>query len=584
MPMATGITVTNQDIAKILREIAELLEIKGETYFKTLAYTRAADTVDKLDFNLSEVKGEEELRQIKNIGSSIARNIWEILQDRECQKHRELLLQFPPTLLELLEIPGLGPKRAKALFESRGVRSIEDLVVLIKDQGLRDLPGFGEKTEQNILRGIEQYRRHRERLTIFRADSISRRIVEELRRRTGLELISPAGSLRRMRDTIGDIDILAGSAERPYVIGEFCNLSSAYEVLARGDTKSSIRTADGIQIDLRVVERDRYGSALMYFTGSKEHNVQVREIAVALGYKLNEYGLFERASDRLVVSATEEEIYGRLGLQFVHPYLREARGEVEMAKEGKLPRIVSLEEVRGDLHVHSTYTDGGNSIEEMALEAKRMGYEYVGLTDHALNLKVASGLTVEVLKRQFEEIDYLNEKLGGIRILKGSELNIGLDGSVDYDPEILAQFDFTVASIHGGFGRSREEQTQRLIRAMENPYVTIIGHLTGRIINKREPYQLDLEAVLEKAAETGTILEINSFPDRLDLKDDDIFRARRYGIIFSLGTDAHSTQHMELIRFGVATAGRGWLEKKDLINTYPLPELLKIFGRKRARL
>jgi DNA polymerase (family 10) len=557
-------------MAKIIREIGELLELKGETYFKVLAYARAADTIEHLDLELEDLDFDDPKVKIKNIGESIFATIKELVRTGESRKHTQLKAEFPEGFLSLLEVPGVGPKTAKALLDQRNVKNISDLAMVARAGQIKDLPGFGEKTEQNILRGIEQYLKHQERMTLPKADAIAARIVENLNSSLVVDMISVAGSLRRMKDTVGDIDILVSSKEPDSVMDVFCK--DAYEVISKGDTKSSIMTAEGVQADLRVVGSNQYGSALLYFTGSKEHNIQLREIAVMMSLKLNEYGLFNK-EEKNIASRTEQDIYKALGMDFIDPLMREGRGEIALAVEGELPNLVQLSDIKGDFHVHSEYSDGGNNILDIIKAAKGRGYKFIGITDHARNLRIASGLSMDDIKRQHFEIDKIMSNENDLTILKGAELNIDLNGDLDFDDRFLENFDYVISSIHSAFSRSREEQTQRMLRAMEHPKVKIIGHPTGRILNKREPYDIDLDSVYQKAFETSTALEINAYPDRLDLSDMEIFKARKYGVKFAINTDSHKVSHLGLMRYGVATAARGWLEKGHILNCMDIVSL-----------
>lgn len=562
--------MNNTEIARVIREIGELLELKGETYFKVLAYARAADTIEHLDFELEDLDFDDPKVKIKNIGESIIATIKELVRTGESRKHTQLKAEFPEGFLSLLEVPGVGPKTAKALLDQRNVKNINDLAMIARAGQIKNLPGFGEKTEQNILRGIEQYLRHQERMTLPRADAIAARIIENLNSSSVVDMISVAGSLRRMKDTIGDIDILVSSKRPDQVMDIFCK--DAYEVISRGDTKSSVMTAEGVQADLRVVESDQYGSALLYFTGSKEHNIQLREIAVMMSLKLNEYGLFDK-EEKNIASRTEQDIYKALGMDFIDPLIREGRGEIALAIEGRLPNLVRLSDIKGDFHVHSEYSDGGNRILDIVKAAKERGYQYIGITDHARNLRIASGLSMDDIKRQHFEIDKIMSNDKDFMILKGVELNIDLNGELDFDDGFLENFDYVIGSIHSAFSRSREEQTQRILRAMEHLKVKIIGHPTGRILNKREPYDVDLDRVYQNAFETATALEINAYPDRLDLSDLEIFKARKYGVKFAINTDSHKVSHLGLMRYGVANAARGWLEKDNILNCMEIGSL-----------
>jgi len=433
------------------------------------------------------------------------------------------------------------------------------------------------KTEENIIKGIQQLRRARERILLFEAHPIVERFIENLRRQSFVERVDMAGSLRRMKETIGDIDLLAASYASHRVMDYFCNMPEVAQVLTKGDTKSSIIARNGLQIDLRVVSPDQYGAALQYFTGSKEHNIHLREIARKRSLKINEYGIFEMEMDRRIGGEKEREIYEVLGMSYIPPVLREDRGEIERGIEDSLPRLIQLEDVKGDLHVHSSWTDGLSKIRRIAEAAIELGYEYIAICDHAQQLKVAGGLSKKKLRAQIEEIMSLNEELDGITILCGIELNIDNDGKVDYEDEFLKELDIVVASIHGGFRQPKEQLTKRTLSAIYNEHIDVIGHPTGRILGRREPYAIDLKTVFKAAAETNTILELNSFPDRLDLNDIQLREAKEeYGIKFAINTDAHSAGQLAYIEYGVATAQRGWLEPEDVINTYPLNKLKEI--------
>ncbi|MEW6188767.1 MAG: DNA polymerase/3'-5' exonuclease PolX [Actinomycetota bacterium] len=569
--------MTNEEVANILDEIADLLDIRGEMSFKVQAYHRAANSIRSLREDINVLYKEGNLREVPAVGKGIAEKIVELLETGSLPYYEDLREEIPPSLVELMRIPGLGPKKAKFLYDALSITTIDELLEAARAHRLRGLRGMSAKTEENIIKGIQQLRRARERILLFEAHPIAERFIKNLRRQPFVERADMAGSLRRMKETIGDIDLLAASYGSHKVMDYFCNMPEVAQVLAKGDTKSSIIARNGLQIDLRVVNPNQYGSALQYFTGSKEHNIHLREIARKRGLKINEYGIFEMEMDRRIGGEKEEEIYEVLGMSYIPPVLREDRGEIERGIEDSLPRLIQLEDVRGDLHVHSSWTDGLSKIGRIAEAAIELGYEYIAICDHAEQLKVAGGLSKKELRAQIEEIMRLNEELGGITILCGIELNIDNDGKVDYEDEFLKELDIVVASIHGGFRQPKEQLTKRTLSAIYNEHIDIIGHPTGRILGRREPYAIDLKTVFKAAAETNTILELNSFPDRLDLNDIQLREAKEeYGIKFAINTDAHSAGQLAYIEYGVATAQRGWLEPEDVINTYPLDKLREI--------
>ncbi len=467
----------------------------------------------------------------------------------------------------------MGPRKAKLLYEELDIQTIDDLLGAIEDHKIAPLKGFGVQTEENILRGIRQFRKGRERILLSEAYPIAAKVLNDLKKAPFVLKADAAGSLRRMKETIGDIDLLAASTEPLKVMDYFCSLPEIDQVLAKGETKTSVVAKNGLQVDLRVVAPEQYGSALQYFTGSREHNIHIRDIAKRRGLKINEYGLFDVESDKRVAGETEEAIYSNLKMQYIPPLIRENKGEIELAIEHRLPRLVELEDIKGDLHVHSSWSDGLNKIEELVKTAQQLGYSYVAICDHAERLKVAGGLSQGEVFARKEEIDELNDKLKDFTILCGIELNIDNDGRLDYNDDFLGEFDVVVASIHTGFNQPGELLTKRMLSAIHNPNVHIIAHPTGRILGRRPPYALDLRAIFKAAAKHGTFLELNAYPDRLDLKDDYLREAKEHGIKIAINTDAHSASHLRYMMFGIATARRGWLEAEDVANTY-LPDKL----------
>lgn len=563
----------NERVADILSDVADLLEIKGEQLFKILAYRRAATEVRTLARDVYGYVGEGTLTQLPGIGKSIAEKITEILSTGTCEFYEELKLAFPPGLIKLMEIQGVGPKKAKLLFDELGIDSLDKLEEAVDLHKLADLKGFGAKTEENIARGIKLWRSHHDRILLSEAYPLAHRIVEELKKSPAVIDAEPSGSLRRMQETIGDIDILASSERPEEVMHAFTTLDEVDAVLAKGETKSSVIVGVGLQMDLRVVRPEQWGAALQYFTGSKAHNVRLRELAKDQGLKLNEYGVFRVDDDSRVAGATEQEVYAALGLECMPPTMRLDKGEIELAAKGELPTVVTVADIRGDLHVHTHLSDGMDTLERLYEKAVELGYEYVAITDHAETLKVARGLTVEKLQESFAAIASFNEAHPGFTFLTGTELNVGNDGELDYPDELLAKMDVVVASIHTGMNQDISEITSRTLAAIENPHVDIIAHPTGRILGKRAPFDIDIDAALDAAARTGTAMELNSYPDRLDLRDEHLRLAREKGVKVAVDTDAHAADQLEYMFYGVATAQRGWLTPDDIVNAWPLARL-----------
>ncbi|HEC72195.1 MAG TPA: DNA polymerase/3'-5' exonuclease PolX [Thermoplasmatales archaeon] len=567
----------NQLVADVLYQVADLLDIKGEIFFKTRAYRMAAQKIETLNEDIETVVKENRLREIPGVGEALAKKIKELVETGRLEYFEKLKKEIPPELLKMLDISGLGPKKIAAVYNKLGIKTIEELRKAAEEGKLRNLEGFGEITEKNILRGIRLMDKTSGRVLLNVAYHHGNKYIEYLKKHKKIKRLSLAGSLRRMKETIGDIDILASSDEPDEIMDYFVKYYDVQRILMKGSTKSSVVLNDELQVDLRVVDDKSFGAALQYFTGSKEHNVQMRNLAIKKGFKLNEYGLFKKNTDTFITGRNEEEIYKKLGLAFIEPELRENRGEIEAAKENKLPRLVKHDDIKGDLHVHSNYSDGFETIEAIAEKSLRLGYQYVGITDHSQSLRVAHGLSKEQIVKKKKEIEKINKKLDNFRILCGTECDIKPDGTLDYDNSILKMFDFVMIGIHTSFKMSRKEATNRIIRGMENRYVNILAHPTCRLMMKREPLDLDMEKIFEAAKETNTYLEINAFPDRLDLNDYYTKLAKEQKVKFTVGTDAHSLNHMDFMRYGVATARRGWLEKKDILNTCTLKEIERIF-------
>ncbi|MEU3299275.1 DNA polymerase/3'-5' exonuclease PolX [Streptomyces sp. NPDC006678] len=561
----------NEEIEALLQEYADLIAITGGDAFRARSYEKAARAIGghPTDVSTLDAKG---LREIPNVGKSIADKITEYLTSGQISVVEERRQSIPAGVRELMAIPMLGPKKALVLYEELGISSVDQLLDAIHEERLRDLKGFGEKTEENLLHGIALMQKAGSRILLNAAMDSAEQIVAELSRIKGCEGCTYAGSLRRMRETIGDIDILVAADDSAPFMAALEALPYTAEVIAHGRKKTSIRTTKGLQVDLRVLPPDSWGAGLQYFTGSKAHNIRTREIAVRLGLKLSEYGLFDAESGDRITSATEEEIYERLGLPWIPPTLREDRGEIAAGLRGELPDLVTEDDIRGDLHTHTDLTDGLAPLEEMIAQAAARGYSYYAVTDHAPDLAMQR-MTKEKMLAQRERVRALDRKHRGMRLLHGTELNIGPEGEVDWPGDFLADFDICVASVHSHFNQSRHALTRRLVRACENPYVSVIGHPTTRKIGKRPGIDADFDAVFEACARTGTALEINAHPERLDLGDEDILRAKRHGVKFAVNSDAHSTTHLPYLRYGVATAQRGWLTKDDIINTWTLTKL-----------
>lgn len=549
------------------------MEIKDENPFKIRAYRKAAQNLEALSEDIEDLARKGRLTEIPGIGKDLAAKIMEFLSTGKITDHERLRKDIPPTLLELLSIPGVGPKKAKLFYERLGIKSIRELEEAAKKGMLAGLPGVGAKTEEKIRKGISLWRKSRERRSLGRILPLAQEIIAKLSEAPSVKKISAAGSLRRMKDTVKDLDILVVSTEPMDVMNRFVSLPFVMEVLGMGPTKSSILTNEAFQIDLRVVPEESFGAALQYFTGSKNHNIHLRQIAIKRGLKVSEYGVFKENDER-VAGYTEEEVYQALGLPWIPPELREDRGEIEAALEGRLPKLIEVTDIKGDLHVHSKWSDGGHSIDELVQKALERGYQYIAITDHSKSLGVARGLDEERLLKQIEEIRDVQERYPNIKILAGIEVDILQDGSLDLPDEVLSKLDIVIASVHSAFNMSQEEMTRRILKALSNPHVDILGHPTGRLIEEREGYKVDIMAVIQKAKEENVALEINAFPQRLDLNDINAKIAKEMGVKLAINTDAHTWGQFDFMVFGVATARRGWLEKEDVINAWETERLL----------
>lgn len=574
--------IHNNDIAEIFAKIADLLDIKGANPFRIRAYRNAARTIGGLSKNVASMVDQGvELSQIPGIGKDLAGKIKTIAETGSLPLLEDLKKETPPELSTLMKIQGMGPKKIKAIYKELGITSVEDLKKAAEEKKIEKLPGFGEKTEQSIIEEIERMEKRtekKERIKLSIMEQIAEPLFEYLTKQKGVKNLEIAGSYRRRKETVGDLDILATCKKSSKAMDRFVEYEDVEKVLSKGKTRSSVVLRSGIQVDFRVVPQVSYGAALHYFTGSKEHNIAIRKMGVKKKLKINEYGVFK--SEKRIAGKTEEEVYKQVDLPYIEPELRENRGEIEAAKEGKLPRLISLEDIRGDLHTHTKWTDGRFSLEDMAQAAKKRGYEYFAVTDHSKHVTVAKGLNAQRLAQQIKEIDRLNQKRKGILILKSIELDILEDGSLDLPDDILKELDLVIASVHYKFNLSQKKQTQRIIKAMDNPYVHIICHPSGRLINERPPYEVDIEQLLEAAKKRGCYLELNAHPDRLDLDDAYSKLAKDLGVKVAISTDAHSIDDLDLMRFGIGQAMRGWLEPEDALNTRSWKDLKKLLKRK----
>ena len=561
------------EIATIFRDIAKILEIKGENVFRVRAYERAAQSVEDLPNLLEKYIKEDRLQEIPGIGKELAERIKEYSVTGKIKLFEDLKKTIPPGLLELLRIPSVGPKTAKLLFDRLKIKSIAGLEIAIQAKKLIGLPGIKEKTIENIQKGIAIVKRGQERMTLAQATAAALEFIEPLEKLPEVKKISTGGSLRRCKETVRDIDILIASDKPRETMRSFVKLPMVRDVTAEGDTKASVRTKNDTQIDCRVVADRSFGAALLYFTGSKDFNIKMRQLAIKKGLKINEYGIFR--NDRFICGKTEEEIFKTLGMSYIPPELRENSGEIELALKNKLPQLVTLKDILGDLHSHSTWSDGSNSIEEMAQAAVKLGYSYIAITDHSQSLKIANGLTPAELKKKKTEIEKINGKSKNFHILYGTEVDIDSQGNLDYPRKILAEFDIVIGAIHTGFKQSGAQISKRLICACKNKFVNIIAHPTGRLWGVREAFDLDMDEIFKAASGTKTSLEINSYPQRLDLNDSNCRRAKELGVKISIGTDSHTVQQLQSMQLGISVARRGWLTSKCVINTLPLEKLLK---------
>jgi DNA polymerase (family 10) len=571
----------NSEIVKVLEDISGLLELKGENVFKARAYQKAARSIEFLSEDVEKLVKENRLRGVPGIGEAIEKKLTELVQTGRLEYYEKLRAEFPVGIGTFLDIPGIGPHTALLLTRDLGVTTVDELERAIGDGRVAALPRMGEKTAQNILHQIQAYRKKKseQRIPLGTALAVAESIIAGLNKVRGLKNLTPAGSLRRFRETIGDIDLIGTADDAEEVIRAFTKLPQVKEVLEKGSTKASAIMLEGLQVDLRLVDHQSFGSALQHSTGSKQHNVDLRTRAERMGLSLSEYGITDVQTGKLEKFKTEEAFYKRQGLQYIPPEIREGTHEIELAEKNALPRLIELSDIQGDLHVHTDASDGDDSLESMVAAAVKKGYQYFAITDHSIGLGIARGLDPERLRRQIQEIKAANRKFSSIRILTGAEVDIRSDGTLDIPDEVLAELDIVLASVHSGMGQNEEMMTRRIIKAIENPHVDVIAHPTGRLLGEREPFAVNLEAVFKAAAKHHTALEINAMPTRLDLKDTHISQARAMGVKLVISTDAHQARHLDYMRFGVGTARRGWCQSGDILNTYSLNKFIAWLNR-----
>jgi len=572
------VPVHNADIAAVFEEIADLLEIEGANPFRVRAYRNAAREMEALGVSAAELvaKGED-LTELPGIGKDLAAKIKEIVETGKCKALEKLHHELPPTITELLKIPGLGPKRVRALYDHLKVKTVEQLAKAAREGKIHELEGFGPKTEQAIVEALATHVTEAKRIKLAIAAQYAEPLRDYLAKRAGVKEVVIAGSYRRARETVGDIDLLATARDSAKVMEGFVHYEEVKDVLAHGETRATVILKCGLQVDLRVVEPDCYGAALQYFTGSKSHNIEIRRLAQDRGLKLSEYGVFK--GEKRVAGDTEESVYKAVGLPWIAPELRENHGEIEAARAGKLPKLIEPADLRGDLHVHTKATDGHDTLREMAEAARAAGLEYIAVTEHSRRLTVAHGLDPQRLRRQMIQIDKLNDELKGITILKGIEVDILDNGELDLPDEVLAECDIVVGAVHSKFNLPRAKQTNRILRAMDHPSFSILAHPTGRLIDQREPYDIDMLKIVRHARERGCFLELNAHPERLDLLDIHCQLAREEGVLVAISSDAHSTQDYANLKYGIGQARRGWLTKNNVLNTRSLKLLRPLLRR-----
>ena len=564
----------NVEIARLLFEIADYLELK-DVEFRPRAYRRAALNIESLSEDIEKVAAEGRLDKIPGVGESIAEKIEEYLKTGKIKYYEQLKKQTPIDVEALNAVPGLGPKRIKLLYKKLGIKNLSDLEKAVKARKIRELAGFDEKSEVNIEHAIPLAKAAGERMLLGFALPIAKEIKAELKKLRAVKQIEIAGSLRRRQETIGDLDILVTSSKPGKVMDYFCSLENVKQVVAKGKTKSVIRVENDLEVDLRVLEEKSFGAGMQYFTGNKAHNIRLREMAIKKGWKLNEYGIFSKKNNEYLAGRTEAEVYKKLGLTYIEPELRTDSGEIEAALKGKLPKLVQAKEIKGDFHTHTNWSDGAETIKNMVLQAKSLGWNFIGISDHSKGLAIARGLTDREIIKQHKEIENVRKSVKGIEVFHAIEANIQANGKIDVSPKAAKELDYINAAIHSKFKMEKKEMTERICEAMEHEKVKVIAHPTGRKIGIREPFALDMEKLFEKAKETDTFLEINAYPVRLDLKDVHIRQAIEHKVKLTIGSDAHTKQNLHYVELGAAMARRGWAEKKDIVNAWPLKKIVK---------
>ncbi len=568
--------MNNSQIAEVFETIAYLLEMKGEKVFTIRAYQRAARTIERLPAEMEQMlRDEKDLKEIPGIGQAISDKITELVSTDQLGYYEKLKAEFPEGVLELMHIPGLGPKTTVRLWKEIGVTSVSELEQAITDGKLADMPRMGKKTADNILREIQFTRNKDQRMPIAKAMPIAERVVASLRESCpDMTRLVIAGSLRRFEETIGDVDLVCVTEKPQEALDALVSLPNVLEVLGHGEAKASVVLRDGIQVDLRVIESSRFGSMLNYFTGSQQHAIRLRDYANKMGLSINEYGVTEESTGKVEHFADEESFYAGLGLQYIPPEIRTGVWEIDVAREGKIPLLVSEKDIKGDLHVHTDWSDGRDPMEVIIAAAKERGIEYVAITDHSVGRGIANGLSPERLRSHMAQLREIEQRIGGIKVLCGTEMDIRADGTLDYSDEVLKELDWVIGSVHSAMNQDSQVMTERIIKAMRNPYVSVIGHLTTRLVGERQPISADFEAIFKAAVDTGTALEINASPQRLDLKDAHAHRARELGVPLVISTDSHTLESLDNVRYGIAVARRGWCEARNILNTLPLKEFV----------
>lgn len=571
----------NRDVVDTFNQIADMLAIRGGQIHRILAYRRAAESIETLGRDINTVYAEGKLTEIPGIGDTLAAKIEEMLTTGKLEFYEKLAKDVPPSLVDMMRVEGLGPKRVKQIHDLLGISTMAELTAAAREGKLRELPGMGVKSEAKLLSAIEALSVHGDsRVPLGVAWPIAQQVLDALQQVSGVTRSAVGGSLRRMKDTIGDIDLLVAAESAEQVMDRFVQLDLVETVDSRGPTRARVTLLTGLGVDLRVLPIERWGTLMAYFTGNKDHNVKLREMALKMGYSLSEYSFTPLDGGAVILCASEEEVYSRLGLAYIPPTLREDRGEIEAAKAKSLPVLIELEDIRSDLHMHTEWSDGKYSVMEMAKAAREQGLDYIALTDHSASLGIANGLSVERLRQRAVEVKEANDVLGPkFRVLQGTEMEIRADGSLDYPDDVLEELDFVIASLHTGLSQPREQVTQRMLSAINNPHVDMIAHPTGRLLPDRPGADLDMDAIIAAAAATGTILEINANPARLDLRDVHARMAIEHGVKIAINTDAHQPEDFGLRHFGVATAQRGWVTASDVVNTWPLEQFLNYISR-----